>query len=1443
MSTRRYSVNLSNNGSRRSPRRHRTKTPSLNELSKKFKTSPKGKRRLEFQSKKPLKGKSFYLDLNGYKNISSLTSRLQELGGKVEEFLSKDITFLITNRKDADGRLSPRSNSTPSPGIPSPFPPSKSSSTRTCLSPYSPDSPYCMEPPKPTPKESMRGKTLAKKATLKKATGSCNILANAVTWGVTIINVDKVQERLAEFGPYEPRQATKTMVGYNMSKLKVRLRKLKPPFIKVVDKSCQYKPLFQEFKSWPTLNFDSPVWSCPFDSPKTIRDLEKAKQPKKNDHQEVKKPKKGYCECCRLHYEDLDVHLRGDHHQAFARDDSNYTDLDSLIRQGPSLQVFLDKIKFKYQDQKNTTDARCRDMDYMYQTPVKSLAREDSSSQADCGKEECVTPSKHNNDVSKESACRQIDSKPRESNPGDSTWDLKKGYDANHVKKTSKEENRQAILDDSTPTESASPRSKPVTRSRSLSSPDGVPLKLCRKAKLRMATESPKNTVSISSRQIAGTRAASKANTNRVPGPEDARLALPNQSNDSDKENKEGCKHRDKQAPSVSDRRKNEKESSEETESIELPSDVIKPTKPTHDRVDDNTDSTTESLSPSKNTEIGTEDENDTHRLSLRDKKSVCKKAVATKTLPNRADNDIVLITSPGKTTEREAENQITLNRPSLRDRKSKVRSEVPQAPILHSERKNPANELSSPKSGPSNTFLSNSSGGDTTSTSSESSVAVQVGNSPELQNQKRKENTKHPNHEQSVRNPPKKTQHHNQESDTDANDLTQKNDDMEALFESDDENSFEGFHVPHFDQLLSSENDLSRTVCHIVQELEDTIVEPACGNDIEFPRTDPDHIPLSKAEYLDGLKDDVFTSDDDSDVSSIIADSTSGEYDEPEISSPFHFTHFHLKRKSQDLSDAESRSPVKRRRTISSDESDKQSDFNEPTAGGATRSLSLSNENGKPTRNYTRNSYRVAETKDESEQQPLRREPSMPSRRCKKPVEDPNSEEGCITRRSSKRKSESNESKQGLFLRRGRATTETSIRLRGSKQPVEDTSSSEDGHIAFCASERKRDERKQRSSAKQGRKTTEPSRCSERSKLPSGDTTASNEDGLVTRRSTKRKSESTDDDMPSKRSRAHAKDKRASGSRVASSRKQSVSRGKASTKTKEQKTHSQQSAQDFSTASKHKDKQNRNKDLLLKVAPGKKEQASTSKNQKSSMCLPQSAAVPKGHEESSFDSSFLENFTPELLEALSSHMSIEERVKMRTRQKLFDTSEVLAKDSLGRVARGSLRSTTKMVDSSGNKRPNPVEESGRSSAKSKSRRNSGPQRPRASSLASGSSCTDNLQTISEFSSPQMTRRSRSVTAATNKNQRKPLNDEAFVASPVAGKLVSSPSSISSGIRGPQWIFNSGKFTSSTPQSGKKVSRGVTRRTTRRKITTSPCLRPGDEFEFAGEDAFAFDEQ
>ncbi|XP_068748093.1 uro-adherence factor A-like [Montipora capricornis] len=355
-SNRRASLAL--NSVRRSPRR-RTKTPSVNDLSKKYKLSPRGKRKLEFQYDKPLKGKTFYLDLQGYRKISTLQAQIVELGGKVEEFLSKDIGCVVTNKKYVDARCSPRSNSTPSPilSVPSPIPGhTKSSSAKGSAvpSPLSADSGGAELTGLTAPKHKERGKALAAQAAVTCKYGSSNVIANASNWGVKIELLEDFLKKLEKYGSIEKKQASKPLLSGRATKhdVKPKVRKLYAPFIKVEDHSRGYRPLVHELKEWPRIYFDGPVGGCPFDPPRndTHNDREEHGRHKRKQVQRDKTKKRGFCECCCIHYEDLDAHLLSERHQSFARDPFNYHSLDELIKKGPSLQDFLAKMLKKHEE-------------------------------------------------------------------------------------------------------------------------------------------------------------------------------------------------------------------------------------------------------------------------------------------------------------------------------------------------------------------------------------------------------------------------------------------------------------------------------------------------------------------------------------------------------------------------------------------------------------------------------------------------------------------------------------------------------------------------------------------------------------------------------------------------------------------------------------------------------------------------------------------------------------------------------------------------------------------------------------------------------------------------------------------------------------------------------------------------------------------------------------
>ena len=148
--------------------------------------------------------------------------------------------------------------------------------------PLSGDSPQSIETHQPAPKHDTRAQAIMKQAqaTLTNRYGTSNILTNARTWGVYVIYLDKVLEKLAEFGPSqaEKQPSIKELMVYGKKQLRVKIRKLQVPFIKVEDQSRQYRPLVKEFKEWPLPDFDSPVGTCPFDTPRERRDQEPKKR-------------------------------------------------------------------------------------------------------------------------------------------------------------------------------------------------------------------------------------------------------------------------------------------------------------------------------------------------------------------------------------------------------------------------------------------------------------------------------------------------------------------------------------------------------------------------------------------------------------------------------------------------------------------------------------------------------------------------------------------------------------------------------------------------------------------------------------------------------------------------------------------------------------------------------------------------------------------------------------------------------------------------------------------------------------------------------------------------------------------------------------------------------------------------------------------------------------
>ena len=138
------------------------------------------------------------------------------------------------------------------------------------------------------PKHNIRGKALAAQAAVTCKYGTSNIIANARNWGLEIMQLEEMLEKLGKYGSIEKKPTSKPLVSGRVVKqgVKPKVRKLYAPFIKVEDHSRCYKPLVHELKEWPKIHFDGPLGSCPFDSPKGDKenDLDQRDRTKRQVH-------------------------------------------------------------------------------------------------------------------------------------------------------------------------------------------------------------------------------------------------------------------------------------------------------------------------------------------------------------------------------------------------------------------------------------------------------------------------------------------------------------------------------------------------------------------------------------------------------------------------------------------------------------------------------------------------------------------------------------------------------------------------------------------------------------------------------------------------------------------------------------------------------------------------------------------------------------------------------------------------------------------------------------------------------------------------------------------------------------------------------------------------------------------------------------------------------
>ncbi|XP_065434060.1 protein DBF4 homolog B isoform X13 [Chrysemys picta bellii] len=246
----------------------------------------------------PFLGKSFYLDLPNNKNVEFLVVTIKQLGGVIESFLSKEISYVVSSSKEAKLDSGPR---------------------------------------RQTEKRSSAASGDAKAKTLP----------SAVPKGSHAGPHHKpADSALISRGKELLQKAMRNQVKcFSVGPGVLKVGKLKPPFLKIEDRSRKFRPFYHQFKSFPDLNFLAPNRSSPFEPLKTpssscrvrapegcLTHSERERSPRSSPAAAPKR-RKGFCECCQETFGELQMHLQSPRHRRFALDASRYAAVDHVIAQ------------------------------------------------------------------------------------------------------------------------------------------------------------------------------------------------------------------------------------------------------------------------------------------------------------------------------------------------------------------------------------------------------------------------------------------------------------------------------------------------------------------------------------------------------------------------------------------------------------------------------------------------------------------------------------------------------------------------------------------------------------------------------------------------------------------------------------------------------------------------------------------------------------------------------------------------------------------------------------------------------------------------------------------------------------------------------------------------------------------------------------------------------
>ncbi|XP_051795834.1 uncharacterized protein dbf4b isoform X2 [Acanthochromis polyacanthus] len=297
---------------------------------------------------KKLEGMTFYLDNVKKRPTVLLLEAISLLGGRVESFLHKDVSFVVTGSQEG---LKEEKCVVTKGGA-------KGTSEEAKHSIKQKESGLSIDKPRQgTPRPvacGSRGKALLEKAIRNNERLHGNsVLSNARSWGVKILYVDDVLLYLKQLSreSFSARHRRPEKTNSKQSLPAVKAAALRSPYLKIEDLSRKYKPLHMQSMTFPSLCYLGRF--SPFESPPPPRFEKRAEQGESKPREKKVesstqdksqtplscnpspwRPRKkdvSYCECCHQPFTNLEEHLQSDQHHTFALDPSNYSVVDQLV--------------------------------------------------------------------------------------------------------------------------------------------------------------------------------------------------------------------------------------------------------------------------------------------------------------------------------------------------------------------------------------------------------------------------------------------------------------------------------------------------------------------------------------------------------------------------------------------------------------------------------------------------------------------------------------------------------------------------------------------------------------------------------------------------------------------------------------------------------------------------------------------------------------------------------------------------------------------------------------------------------------------------------------------------------------------------------------------------------------------------------------------------------